>query len=387
MSLLATAPINNKYVLVRADLNVPRNKQGKILNDFRLKAILPTLHLIKLRGGKIVLISHSGRPQAYEEHLSLEPLSNWFQKNDLSTCFAPDPDTAFIKTKTMKQDMLLLENVRFFPREYQKDIEFAKSLSRLGSYFVQDAFANLHRDHTSMTLLAKQFDIDHKTIGLLIEKELKILTQLTTGPKQPFILILGGSKVATKLPVIEQLLDKVSAVLVCPAIAFTFLKAQSIDVGRSLVDENSFEIARKILKKAQEKGINIIFPVDYLVTSSSFEKPFPCTISKKISDSQIGISFGPKTSELFKHCILQAQTIFLNGVSGNPCYPETLEGMRSIFLALQQSYATKIIGGGDIIAVAEQLGFKQTVGTFLTGGGATLSYLGGDTLPGLMALR
>jgi phosphoglycerate kinase len=386
ISNLATAPINEKRVLVRADLNVPRSKSGKILNDFKLKAILPTLQLIKMRGGKIILLSHSGRPESSEPHLSMEQFVTWFKKHEFTTIFAKTPESALKESEKTKHDIILLENLRFFPGEQTKDVEFAKTLARLGQYFVQDAFGNLHRDHTSMTLLAEQFDKDHKTIGLLIEKELIALAELKSDPKQPFILILGGSKPSSKLPIIEHLLDKVSAILPCPALVFTLLQAQGIPVGKSLVDKSSLETARRILQKAKEEGINIVFPVDYLVTPKTFEKPIPQHISKKISDTQVGVSFGPETAALFKHCILQARTIFLNGISGNPAYPETLEGMRSIFLALQQTYATKIIGGGDVVAVAQQLGFDQKLGTFLTGGGATLAYLSGDDLPGLLAV-
>lgn len=386
VSQLPTAPIGGKHVLVRIDCNIPRTKSGRLVSDFKLKAILPTLQLIKMREGKMVLIGHSGRPEGRNPEYSLEPLVNWFKKHEFSTTFAPTPEAALTQKNLGKHDIIILENVRFFPGEETRDLTFAKKLAQLGDYFVQDAFGVLHRDHTSMTLLAEQFEPNKKTIGLLVEKELKILSHLATKPQQPFILILGGSKPQLKLPIVEHLLDKISALLVCPALAFTFMKAQGKGIGRSSFDQNALTSATQIIKKAEQEGIDIILPVDFMVTTESFEKPTQLTLVKKLTPDHVGVSFGPETAALFKHCISQARTIFLNGMSGNISYPETLEGMRTVFSILQHTYATKIIGGGDAVATAQLLGFDQTMGTFLTGGGATLAYLSGKRLPGLLSV-
>lgn len=377
-------PVKNKRVIVRTDFNTPRNRDGTLANDFRLKESLPTLQALRAQGAKIVILSHCARPQANESQFSLEPIAQWLENNGFSVTFAP---TLKVAQKNANTDIILVENLRFFKEEQEQSKSFAQELKKLGDFFIQDAFATLHRNDTSITLLPQLFSKEKKTIGLLVEKELTLLKNLKEAPKQPFLLILGGSKAATKLPIIEGLFDKLSALLVCPAIVFTLLKAQGKSVGKSLVDTESIELAKKLLQKAEQEGVDVIFPIDYLVTDSTFEKPSSITCVKEIGPEQTALSFGPKTAQLFKTCILQARTIFLNGVSGNPQYPETLEGMRSIFQALQQTPATKIIGGGDAVLVAQKLGFGHEIGTLLTGGGATLSYLSGFTLPGLLALR
>lgn len=378
--------IRGKTVLVRADLNVPRNPDGSIFNDFRLLQLLPTLEMIQRKGAKITLITHCGQPKNNEATLSTKPFIEWFEEHGFKPTFCPTFEKDSFKENNKKSDLFLFENLRFFKEETDNDKQFAQKLSKLGAYFIQDAFGVLHRKHASITHLPSFFDSNKRTIGLLVEKELKQLNQLIASPKKPFVLILGGNKVETKLPLINSLLDKVNAILLCPALVFTFLKAQGKHVGKSLVNDDLLEEAKNILEKAQAKNIDIIFPIDYQITRNSFEKPFPLEVSQRIGKDMTGIAIGPKTAELYKHCILQAHTIFFNGMSGNKIYPESLEGIKSIFNALQQTAAYKIITGGDSVALAQSLGYTEKLAQFSTGGGSTLTYLSGNALVGLLAL-
>lgn len=386
VSQLPHANLDKQYVLVRVDLNVTRNQDGTIRNDFKLKAILPTLQLIKKKGGIIVLLGHCGRPKAQEKNLSLELMVQWFESNGFTTTFVHTPAEGLIRLKTLKSDIMLLENLRFFKEETELNQSFAQLLAQLGTYYVQDAFANLHRNHTSMTLLAQQFTPENKTIGLLIEKELKVLCHLHN-PEQPFIMIAGGNKAETKLPMVEQLTDKMSAFLPCPGLVFALMKVLNKPIGKTQISDAAVKAAESFLITAQRNNLSIIWPIDYLVTTNTFEKPSDSFLTKRIEDDQVGIAFGPKTAQLFKQSLKTAQTIFLNGMSGNTNYPETLEGMRIIMQALQNSNASKIISGGDTVALAQELGFNEMTATFSTGGGSTLAFLSDQVLPGLLALR
>jgi phosphoglycerate kinase len=386
VSELPNLNLHKQHVLVRVDLNVTRNQDGAIRNDFKLKAILPTLQLIKKKGGIIVLLGHCGRPKAQENNLSLEAMVAWFECNGFTTTFVHTAAEGLTRLKTLKSDIILLENLRFFKEETELNQSFAQLLAQLGTYYVQDAFANLHRNHTSMTLLAQQFAPENRTIGLLVEKELKTLRNLHN-PKKPFIMIAGGNKPETKLPIIEHLIDKMSAFLPCPALVFALLKVLNKPIGKTQISDAAVKAAESFLIKAHKNNLSIIWPIDYLVTTNTFEKPSGCFVTKVIEDSQVGIAFGPETAQLFKQSLKTGHTIFLNGMSGNAYYPETLEGMRIVMQALQNSNATKIISGGDTVALAQELGFNEMTATFLTGGGSTLAFLSGQVLPGLLALR
>ncbi|NBP15821.1 phosphoglycerate kinase [bacterium] len=386
VSELPNLNLHKKHVLVRVDLNVTRNQDGTIRNDFKLKAILPTLELIKNKGGIIVLLGHCGRPKAQESNLSLELMTEWFKRHGFITTFARTPTEALSLLKTVKSDIVLLENLRFFKEETLLSQSFARDLAQLGTYYVQDAFANLHRNHTSMTLLAQQFVPENRTIGLLVEKELKTLRNLHN-PEKPFIMIAGGNKAETKLPMIEHLIDKMSAFLPCPALVFPLLKVLNKPIGKTQVNDAALKAAESFLIKAYKHNLPIIWPIDYVVTPNTFEKPSGCFVTRVIEDSQVAIAFGPETAQLFKKSLQTAETIFLNGMSGNAAYPETLEGMRILIQALQNSNATKIISGGDTVALTQELGFNETIATFSTGGGSTLALLSGQILPGLIALR
>jgi phosphoglycerate kinase len=379
--------IKGKTILVRADLNVPRKPDGIISDNFRLLKSLPTLELIKSKGGTSILLTHCGRPKNQEGNLSTKIFVSWFKEHGFNPIFCKTFEELHRAINAKKHNLIIFENLRFFEGEMQNSSEFAQKLFECGDYFIQDAAATLHREHASMVALPKLFDTHKKTIGLLVEEELIVLKNLLINTDKPFLLILGGNKIETKLPLIDSLLDTVDAILLCPALVFTFLRAQNKQVGNSLVNEAHIDHAKKLLEKAKEKNVDIIFPIDYQVTSNNFEHPFPLHVAQYIAPKMTGISIGPETAKLFKHCIMQANSLFFNGISGNETYPETLEGIKNIFNTLQQTAAKKIITGGDSIALARSLGYSKDMGIFLTGGGSTLTYLSGGSLPGLSALR
>ena len=381
-SNLPNAQLKNKRILLRADLNIPRARDGEIINDFRLKELLPTIELIKKKGGKVILLSHCGRPSKSSKQLSTKIFEKWFTSHGHETVFAKDLKSALTLSKKDNNALVIVENLRFFPGEKNRDESFAKELSTLGDYYVNDAFALTHRNDTSITLLPELFNEKSRTIGLLIEKEIAILNQLIENIKHPFISIQGGIKGETKLSMLSSLLKKADAILLSPPLCFSFLKALKKPVGKSFVEESLIPEIKKFLAQAKKKGIPIILPIDYQVTTDSFENPHTLTETKTLTDKHIGVSVGPETVQLFSTYLRKARTVFMNGMPGNIEYPETMEGLRILLNTLQQTNATCVIAGGDTVALIEQLGFKR-IGHFSTGGGASLAYLSGQTLPGL----
>jgi len=383
-SALHSANLRDKRVFLRADLNVPF-KNGLLLDDHRLEALLPTIDLIQQKGGKIILVTHRGRPKKREANLSTQLLVPWFEKRGYSVDFEPHLDSAYKKSFQHTDRILLLDNIRFFLEEKTNSTTFAQTLARLGDYYVNDAFGLLHRTDNSITYVPKLFSRLNRTIGLLVEQELNMLNKLLEKTQHPFVLIVGGGKIGDKLPMLENFVQKADTILLCPAIVFTFLKAQNKPVGKSLVDERHLSTSKKILKKAVTQGCTIIFPLDYQVALEQFDGPLSYTDSAAIAHNAVGISIGPKTESIFAREIAQAKTIFFNGAIGDTGRKETLVGMKNILAAMAASKAFTVIGGGDSIAVARQFDLAQHMSYCSTGGGATLAYLSGRELPGLAA--
>lgn len=381
-SALHSSELKNQRVLLRADLNV-LDKNGKIINSHRLTEILPTINLIQKKGGKVILATHIGRPKKQEKKLSTANLVPWFEKNGYAIEFEPTLKKAHQKSVERFEEILLLENMRFFAGEKTNDQQFAKQLAQLGDYFVQDAFGLVHRTDTSTTDVPKLFTPDKRTVGLLIEKELKKLNLLLENPQSPFVLIIGGAKISGKLPILHAFVKIVDTIILCPAIVFTFLKALGKPVGKSLVDDSLIPASKEILDAAREHGTKIVFPIDYQIAHETFKGPITYIDSTEIADNQFGISIGRKTEKLFAQEISQAKTVFFNGAIGDPTRKETLQGMHSILSAMTQSEATTIIAGGDSVAVAQGFEMKDKFSFCSTGGGATLAYLSGKNLPGL----
>lgn len=377
MKLISHLPdwkCTNKRIVLRADLNVPLDG-GTILSDMRLRAIQPTLDEIIRKNATTILITHIGRPKTIDASLSTRALVPWFQKNSYPIIFASTIQHADELSLKNPGSVILLENLRFFPEEKEKNIKLAKELARLGDYFVQDAFGSLDNDDTSITLLPEQFDASKRTIGLLIEKELSELDALITNIAHPFCIILGGNKASDKIPLIKHMRKRADSILLCPALVFSFLKAEGIPVGKSLVENSVLDTCKTILQKN-----NLTFPLDYLVAEGDENGPLSFVDVLKTQD--FGISIGPKTIAFFSELIKDAQTVFFNGAIGFSKRPETLEGMHELFRAMAKSKGKSIIAGGDSSAALEQLDIKGI--TYVsTGGGAALAYLSGQPLPGL----
>ncbi len=385
-SRLPSWHIKNKRILLRADLNVPLANK-KIINDFRLQSLRDTIDYILAHDGTVILATHIGRPQKYDPSLSTKILLPWFKKHGYPIIFAKNLNDAYQKSKTAKKQIILLENMRFFPGEKKQDPSFAEQLARLGDFYVNDAFGTLHRTDTSITLTAQEFPPENRTIGLLVEKELNMLNKLLHNPAQPFVLIVGGGKVTDKIPLIQNLLDKVETILLCPAIVFTFFKAIGKPVGNSLIDNHMLKICKSILTQAKKQKVSILFPIDFQVAQGSIDGPLTIASADEITPDSIGISIGPKTIAAWEPIIKQAGTIFLNGSIGFTHKPATLTGMGSILDAMSKAPGISIIAGGDSVAAANNLNFAHQIDYLSTGGGVTLAYLSGQKLPGLTIIN
>lgn len=377
--------LHNKRVFVRADLNIPL-EHGKILNDFRLISILPTIDYILGKGGSIVLATHIGRPKNHESELSTQILVPWFEQRGYSILFLTNV-AEIAQHNVIPKQIILVENLRFFPGEKDGDPFFAKQLASNSDYYVNDAFGVVHESNCSTTLLPYEFPENKRSIGFLMEKELQMLSTLRDNPPHPFVAILGGGKIADKIPLINGLLNTVDTILICPALCFSFLKALGEPVGKSLVDDNIQKLCTEIIDKSHKAGINILFPVDYQVATDSIDGPLSVTTATDFPTDAIGISIGPKTVELFTTEINQAKTIFLNCAMGFADRQETRESTYSIIRAMAHTTATTVIAGGDSIDAAFASGSAPSISHLSSGGGAALTYLSGNLLPGLAAFE
>ncbi len=372
----------NEPVFLRADLNVPLS-DGKILSDHRLQAIRPTLDALIKKNAIIVLATHMGRPTDNEPTLSTKQLLPWFKKYGYRIIFCKDPEEVKEQLKRAQPGtILLLENLRFFPGEKGQDPAFAQQLKELAKWYVNDAFGAAHRTDSSLTLLAELFPKERRSLGLLVIKELELLDQLLSNPAQPFGLILGGGKVADKLPLIEHFIGKASFIMLGPAMVFTFLKALGKEVGKSFVDDEMILYAKKVMKKAQEKGTKVSVPVDYLVAKGSVDGPLSIVDADQFPSDGIGISIGPKTIAQWKPHIEKAGTVFFNGSMGFSDRPDTLSGMEQLLTVIAQAPGKTVVAGGDSVAIVNNRSVKG-ITYCSSGGGATLTYLSGKDLPAL----
>ena len=361
-------------VVVRADLNVPLD-DGIISSDVRLRAIQPTLDEIIKKDATIILLTHLGRPKKPDPSLSTKLLIPWFEKNNYSIVFAPTIPDAHKASIEHPGSIILLENLRFFPGEKGRSLEFAQQLAQLGEYFVQDAFGALHDDDASIALLPEQFPPTHRTIGFLVEREIKELNQLTMNIAHPFCIIIGGNKPSEKIPLLEYMATRADSILLCPALVFSFLKAMNKPVGKSAVDTSALDACKKMAQNS-----NLIFPKDYQVAQG--DENGQLSFVETLSPNDFGISIGPKTIDFFCQIIKKSRTIFFNGAIGFANRPETVTGMKALFQAMTESKGISIVAGGDSAAAIEKNNIKGI--TYIsTGGGAALAYLSGQDLPGL----
>lgn len=367
-------------IFLRADMNVPL-ADGTILSDYRLRALQPTLDYLLNKDTQIILATHIGRPTQHDPTVSTQHLLPWFEHRGYTITFAETP-AMVAQLPYTQRSIILLENLRFFPGEKKQSTSFAQELSALAPWYVNDAFGALHRTDTSITLLANRYKPTHRSIGFLIEKEIAVLSHLLHDPASPVCFILGGGKVADKLPLIQHLSSFADTIVLCPALVFTFLKAQGIAVGSSLVDQDAVASIATIMQRVKKSKTNLVFPRDYLIATHDQHGPLSYVDAHKIPADGFGIALGPKSLDEIKKIITQSATIFYNGMMGFAERKETLDSMYALMKTLSDSTATTIVAGGDSIAIVEQLGLTG-ITHCITGGGSTLAYLSQQPLPGL----
>ncbi|MGI6050169.1 MAG: phosphoglycerate kinase [Acetivibrionales bacterium] len=382
--------VKGKRVIVRVDFNVPLDAEGNITDDKRIVGALPTIKYVIENGGKLILVSHLGRPKnGFEAKFSMKPAADHLSKLlGKEVILAADVigEDAKAKAAVLKEgEILMLENVRFHKEETKNDPEFAKELASLADIYVNDAFGTAHRAHASTAGLA---DYLPSACGYLIKKELDVMGRALDDPERPFVAILGGAKVSDKISVIENLLDKVDTLIIGGGMAYTFFKAQGYEVGTSLCELDKLELAKSLLAKAKEKNVNLLLPVDNVVgkefDANTEAKTVPST---QIPDGWMGLDIGEKTVELFAGAIKNAKTVVWNGPMGVFEMERFANGTRKIAEALATSNATTIVGGGDSAAAVEQLGYADKITHISTGGGASLEFLEGKQLPGIAVLN
>lgn len=382
--------VKGKRVLVRVDFNVPQDEKGNITDNTRIRASLPTIQYIIDKGGKAILMSHLGRPKGkVDEKYRLTPIGKRLSELlgkpvlKLDDCIGPQVDAA---VNAMKDgDVILLENVRFYMEEEKNDPKFAKKLAKLGEVYVNDAFGSAHRAHASTEGVTKY--IQPAVAGFLMKKEIDYLGKALENPARPFIAILGGAKISSKIGVIKNLLNKVDCLIIGGGMAYTFLKARGREIGKSLVEEDQIPLAKEILAKAIDKGVPLLLPIDHIVADElTAEANVQTVVRGGIPEGWMGVDIGPATIEKFAIEIRKAKTIVWNGPLGVFEIDRFAKGTTAIAKLVGESGAVTIIGGGDIIAAVEKAGYIDKMSHVSTGGGASLEFLEGIELPGLAAL-
>lgn len=381
--------VKGKRIITRVDFNVPLNDERNITDDKRIVAALPTIKYLVKNGAKTILVSHLGRPKSgFEPKFSMKPVA--IRLSELlgqEVILAKDVIGEDAKTKAneLKEgQVLLLENVRFHSEEKKNDPKFAKKLSSLAEIFVNDAFGTAHRAHASTAGLA---DYLPAVSGFLIKKEIDIMGKALSNPERPFVAILGGAKVSDKITVIENLLEKVDSLIIGGGMAYTFLKAKGYRIGNSICEDDKLDLAKKLMEKAQKKGVNLLLPIGNVIgkdfSPDTEDKYVP---SDDIPEGWMGMDIGTITIEKFSDEIKKAKTIVWNGPMGVFEFPKFANGTKKIAEAVAESGAISIVGGGDSAAAVEQLGFAEKITHISTGGGASLEFLEGKTLPGIACL-
>jgi phosphoglycerate kinase len=393
MKTLNDFNFNNKKAIIRVDFNVPLDENFKVTDATRIEAAKPTIDKILKDGGSVILMSHLGRPKGVEAKYSLQHIVAKTEEilgqkvHFASDCIGEIAENA---AKNLKPgEILLLENLRFYAEEEKGDLEFSKKLAALGDIYVNDAFGTAHRAHASTTIIA-QFFKDAKCFGFLLAKEIESIEKVLKNSEKPVVAILGGSKVSSKITVIENILDKVNHMIIGGGMTFTFIKALGGKIGNSICEDDKLELAIEILKQAKEKGVQIHLPVD-VVAADAFSNDANTQVVdvKQIPDGWQGLDAGPKSLEIIKRIILDSKTILWNGPLGVFEMESFANGTISLGEYIAESTANgafSLVGGGDSVAAVKQFGLEPKMSYVSTGGGAMLEMLEGRTLPGIAAI-
>lgn len=391
MNHVQNIDVKKKKVFLRVDFNVPLDEEGRITDDSRIKAALPTIKHLVQRGARLIVASHLGRPKGkFDPQLSLKPVQK--RLSDLlsqDVLMAPDvigDEADRLRDELQEGQVLLLENLRFYPGEKENDPSFSQKLGREVDVYINDAFGACHRAHASVTGIPSF--VKEKAAGFLIHKELEYLGKAVHSPQKPYAAVLGGAKVSDKIPVIDNLLDKADDILIGGAMAYTFLAAQGYDVGRSRVEEDKKETALQLIEKSKKKNILIRLPLDHVLAA----EPEPTAQTETVDSfpfpsDRMALDIGPKTIKEYTHIIAKAKTLFWNGPMGVFEVDVFAHGTTEIAKAVADSQALSIVGGGDSTSALEKAGVSHRISHISTGGGASLEFVAKETLPGLEALE
>ena len=376
--------VNGKRVLLRVDFNVPLSADLKIVDDNRIIEALPTIEYLVSHNAKVIICSHLGRPEGVvNPKMSLRPvvsrLGKLLQKDIVFVEDIKDESCTKVLSSLKDGDIAMLENIRFYKEEENNDKDFAKLLASFADVYVFDAFATAHRKHASTYAVAEMLP---NAVGFLVEKELEMFEKVLSEPEHPFVAVVGGAKITDKLPVIENLLDKVDTILIGGGMSYTFVKAIGGDVGKSIIDNKSIDLAKETLDKAKEKGIKVILPCDnYGADEFTATAKRKCFSSGFFAKDFQGMDIGPHTTKTFKNIIKDAKTIVWNGPLGVYEFPKFRRGTKKIAKYIAKSKAVSVIGGGDTVASVQELGLENKITHISTGGGASLMLLQGKKLP------
>ncbi len=412
---IETCDFKGKKVIVRVDFNVPLDENGKITDDTRIRGALPTLKKVLADGGSLIIMSHMGKPKGkVNPKFSLSQIVGAVsEKLGVEVQFAPDCAKAQDAAAALKPgEVLLLENLRFYPEEEGKPVgidkedpkydeakkemkerqkEFAKTLASYADIYINDAFGTAHRKHASTAVIADSFDADHKMLGYLMEKEVHAVDSVLSNIKRPFTAIMGGSKVSTKIGIIENLLGKVDNLILCGGMTYTFAKAQGGKIGKSICEDDKLDVALDVIKKAKENGVNLVLGTD-CIAGDDFKNDCNTMVcqANDIPEGWEGMDAGPETREAFAKAIEDAKTILWNGPAGVFEFDNFAGGSKTIAEAIAKATANgafSLIGGGDSVACINKFGMADKVSYISTGGGALLEAIEGKTLPGIAAIK
>ena len=385
--------IKGKRALVRVDINVPLDADKNVTDDTRIQAILPTLNLLKEKGAKIILMAHLGRPKGEKNpEFSLAPVAKYMSKVlGEEVMFIPDVDDAEKMIANLKEGQVaLLENIRFYKAEEAKDddMTFAEELAKLGDFYVNDAFGAAHRKHTSTAKVAHI--LKPAVAGLLMEKEIRCLSQALDNPTRPFTAVVGGAKVSSKIGVLENLIDKVDNLIIGGGMAYTFVKANGGKIGNSICEDDQIDVAKAIEKKAAEKGVKLVMATDVLVTDDfSGNGTNKFVKINEIPDGFEGVDAGLESRKAFAEVLKSSKTILMNGPVGafeNPAFAEGTKAVLEAIVEATKNGAISVIGGGDSVSAAKKFCKAEDFTHVSTGGGASLEFIEGKVLPGVAAL-